>query len=109
MKENFITYEDGNFTGPIGKEFYVHSGGFKRILQTYLEIQRATNSLPSKDNQHLQKIATSKYFWQCKLESWILQYTLNKFHRATLFVKDETLTLEHANCCSSISSTCEPE
>ena len=42
MKEKFITYEDGNFTVPIGKEFYVHSGGFKRILQTYLEIQRAT-------------------------------------------------------------------
>ena len=46
MKENFITYEDGNFTVPIGKEFYVHSGGFKRILQTYLEIQRATIFLP---------------------------------------------------------------
>jgi len=29
MKENFITYEDGNFTGLIGKEFYVHSGGLK--------------------------------------------------------------------------------
>ena len=42
MKENFMTYEDGNFTGPIGKEFYVHSGGFKRIFQKYLEIQRAT-------------------------------------------------------------------
>ncbi len=46
MKENFITYEDGNFTGPIVKEFYVHSGGFKRILQTDLEIQRATIPLP---------------------------------------------------------------
>ena len=46
MKGNFITNEDGNFTGPIGKEFYVHSGGFKRILQTYLEIQRATIPLP---------------------------------------------------------------
>ena len=85
MKEKFITYEDGNFTVPIGKEFYVHSGGFKRILQTYLEIQRATNSLPSKDNQHLQKIATSKYFWQCKLEPWILHYTLNKFHPGDFF------------------------
>ena len=46
MKENFITYEDGNFTVPIGKEFYVYSVGFKRILQTYLEIQRATIPLP---------------------------------------------------------------
>ena len=66
--------------GQLWRTYYVYSGGFKRILQTYLEIQRATNSLPSKDNQHLQKIATSKYFWQCKLEPWILQYTLNKFH-----------------------------
>ena len=31
MKEKFITYEDGNFTVPIGKEFYVHSGGFKSV------------------------------------------------------------------------------
>ena len=46
MKENFVIYEDRNFTVPIGKEFYVHSGGFKRILQTYLEIQRATIPLP---------------------------------------------------------------
>ena len=46
MKENFMTYEDGNFTGPIGKEFHVHSGGFKRILKTYLEIERATIPLP---------------------------------------------------------------
>ena len=46
MKGKFITYEDGNFTGPIGKEFYVNSGSFKKILQTYLEIQRATISLP---------------------------------------------------------------
>ena len=46
MKGKFITYEDGNFTGPIGMEFYVHSAGFKRILKTYLEIQRATVSLP---------------------------------------------------------------
>ena len=46
VKEKVITYGDGNFTGPIGKEFYVHSGGFKRILQTYLEIQRATIRLP---------------------------------------------------------------
>ena len=46
MKGKFITYEDGNFTGPIGKEFYVHSGGFKRTLQTCLKIQRATIPLP---------------------------------------------------------------
>ena len=46
MKGKFITYEDGNFTGPIGKEFYVHSAGFKRILKTYLEIERATVPLP---------------------------------------------------------------
>ena len=33
-------------TGPIGKEFHVHSVGFKRILKTYLEIERATILLP---------------------------------------------------------------
>ena len=37
MKENFITYEDGNFTGPIGKEIYVHSGGFKNVLVLCIE------------------------------------------------------------------------
>ena len=37
MKENFITYEDGNFTGPIGEEFYVHSGGFKRVWMLCIE------------------------------------------------------------------------
>ena len=31
MKENFMTYEDGHFTGLIGKEFYVHFGGFKSV------------------------------------------------------------------------------
>ena len=46
MKGKFITYEDGNFTWPIGKEFYVHSAGFKRILKTYLEIERAAVPLP---------------------------------------------------------------
>ena len=46
MKENFMTYEDGNVTGPIGKEFYVYSGGFKRIPKTHLEIERATIPLP---------------------------------------------------------------
>ena len=46
MKENFITYEDGNFTVPIGKEFYVYSVGFKRTLKTYLEIERTTIPLP---------------------------------------------------------------
>ena len=37
MKENFITYEDGNFTGPIGKEFYVHSGNFKSVWVLCIE------------------------------------------------------------------------
>ena len=37
MKGKFITYEDGNFTGPIGKEFYVHSGGFKNVWMLCIE------------------------------------------------------------------------
>ena len=53
MKGNFMTYEDGNFTGPIGKEFHVHSVGFKRILKTYHEIERATIPLPfTTDSDH---------------------------------------------------------
>ena len=31
MKGKFITYEDGNFTGPIGKEVYVPYGGFEIV------------------------------------------------------------------------------
>ena len=46
MKEKFIPYEDGHFIVLIRRAFYVYSGGFKRILQTYLEIQRVTISLP---------------------------------------------------------------
>ena len=37
MKENSITYVDGNFTGPIGKEFYVHSGSFKSVWMLCIE------------------------------------------------------------------------
>ena len=41
MKENFITYVDGNFTGPIGKEFYVHSGGFKSVWMSKIGSARS--------------------------------------------------------------------
>ena len=37
MKENFITYVDGIFTGPIVKEFYVHSGSFKSVWMLCIE------------------------------------------------------------------------
>ena len=72
MKGKFITYEDGNFTGPIGNEFYVHSAGFKRILKTYLEIERATVIFeigvtaqpPTTFDEHPFKLAN--------LEQWLL-------------------------------------
>ena len=36
MKEHFVTYEDGNFTMPIGKEFYVHSACFKSVWMLFI-------------------------------------------------------------------------
>ena len=46
MKENFMTYEDGNLQGQLGMNFMCTLLVLKGYLKTYLEIERATIPLP---------------------------------------------------------------
>ena len=100
MKGKFITYEDGNFTGPIGKEFYVHSAGFKRIFKTYLEIearllylrlgsplshQQLWTSIPS-------SLPTSSNGFFIEIHENII--------KVDFFIEDDIWALEHHDVCT---------
>ena len=100
MKGKFITYEDGNFTGPIGKEFYVHSAGFKRILKTYLEIEARLLYLrlgsPLSHQQLLTSIPSSL---PTSSNGFFIEIHENII-RVAFFIEDDIWALEHEDVCN---------
>ena len=100
MKGKFITYEDGNFTGPIGKEFYVHSAGFKRILKTYLEIEARLLYLrlgsPLSHQQLLTSIPSSL---PTSSNGFFIEIHENII-KVAFFIEDDIWALEHEDVCT---------
>ena len=100
MKGKFITYEDGNFTGPIGKEFYVHSAGFKRILKKYLEIEARLLYLrlgsPLSHQQLLTSIPSSL---PTSSNGFFIEIHKNII-KVAFFIEDDIWALEHEDVCN---------
>ena len=74
-------------------------GYFKHILR----FNARPIPFPQKITSTFKKSQLPSIFGSANSSHGFFMILWTNFIRATLFVKDETLTLEHANCCSSIS------